>query len=138
MEPICKLPLMLGCLAALAGGIAGYASGMASSEIYIRMAVLMVAFFVLGLYIRNNIISVKKEVKEKKKIEALKEYEESRRKKEEEMEKMMPKMSSGATQGSHAQKLDGQGEAEPEMGKGEDDDFVPLNISKAIRTKISE
>jgi hypothetical protein len=139
MERIYKLPLMLGFLAALAGGIAGYASGMASSEIYIRMAVMMVAFFVLGLYIRNNIISVKKEVREKLINDALKGIEESKKQKVKDKEQILPKMSSSTSQSNTGQmSSDGQGEAGLEIDENEDDDFKPLHVSKAIRSKISD
>lgn len=137
MERIYKLPLILGFLAALAAGIAGYALGMRNSEIYIRMAVMMVAFFVLGLYIRNSILSVKKEVKEKLIDDAIKGMEEFRKQREQELAKSQ--MNSRTSQSDLGQKpQDGLKEGTAGNVEDEDDDFKPLNVSKAIKTKILE
>jgi len=132
MERIYKLPLMLGCLAALVAGISGYASGMDNSDIYIRMAVMMVTFFVLGLYVRNSVLSIKKELSEKKKNDALKKKEESKKHDE-------PKKQNEPAKGQELKAPERQEEESAGKENGEENDgFTPLNISKAIRTKISE
>lgn len=98
MERIYKLPFILGCLAAMAAGVASYAAGAESRTIYLRMAVMMLTFFIIGLYVKNTILSIENEVQVKK---------------------------------HQIHKLDLPAEDTR-------DDFEPLAISKAIRSKTKD
>lgn len=98
MERIHKLPFISGCLAAIAAGVASYAAGVESRTIYLRMAVMMLTFFIIGVYVKNTVLSIENEVQVKK---------------------------------SQIHKLD--------LSAGDShNDFEPLAISKAIRSKTKD
>ena len=120
MERIYKLPFISGCMAAVVAGIASYATGAQSKIIYLRMAVLMVVFFIVGLYVRDSVLSIGKEVQEKK---------ERQQQEAEEMQKQ--------------DSIKNQSSDKPEpmldlTASDEDGDFEPLTVSQVIKKKLNE
>ncbi|HOA55540.1 MAG TPA: hypothetical protein PLY59_06720 [Clostridiales bacterium] len=85
MGDIRKLPFLSGCSAALLAGIISYAAGVDNQVIYIRMAVMMFLFYMLGVFVRNAIVKTRNELDEKKRE---RELEEAKRKRKEREEKI--------------------------------------------------
>ena len=73
MDNIHKIPFVMGVFATIIVGMTSYKTGVEHKEIYIRMSISMVIFFVVGLYVKKFIIKIRDELKEKE--EALKEEE---------------------------------------------------------------
>lgn len=138
MERIAKLPFILGCSAAIVTGSACYLAGMDSQGIYIRMAIMMLMFFIIGVYIRGTISSIKKEVIIRKTRELQEERERQRRQKEEERAAANAARFNPAVQ---ALETDLQGNEKPNRvdltADDNDESFEPLTVSRAIRTKIN-
>ncbi|NLV35178.1 MAG: hypothetical protein GXY17_00675 [Clostridiaceae bacterium] len=131
MGYIRKLPFRLACLAAIITGIVSYSAGVVDQSIYLRMALMMLLFFILGLYIKNTIRTVRKEVFIR---EIEKKNEERLRKKqmqEEEKAAAVERIKQQVQQGESGRKIDF-------VADDSDDDFEPLTVSRAIRTKIDE
>mgnify|MGYP001082662341 CR=1 FL=1 len=72
MDYVHKLPFILGASMAILIGAISNRSGVESKTIYIRMSLGLVAFFILGLYIRCLIYKINGEIKRKKNKEELK------------------------------------------------------------------
>ncbi len=76
MDYVHKLPFILGAsMAVVIGAVSNY-SGVESKTTYIRMSLVLVFFFILGMYIRGLIYKIDKEVRKKKESEVLKMKEE--------------------------------------------------------------
>lgn len=65
-------------MAVVVGTISNY-NGVDSKTTYIRMSLVLIIFFILGLYIRSTIYKIEKEVRKKKQTEELKKIEELRK-----------------------------------------------------------
>lgn len=130
MERIRKLPFLSGCTASILAGVISYAAGIDSQTIYIRMAVMMVVFFVLGVYIRNTIYSVARQSaiikREKKREEDLR----LRKLREEKMAEVRASMIGN--------NLDATSTINMAVGDEKQDAFEPMDLAKAIRTKAEE
>jgi predicted Holliday junction resolvase-like endonuclease len=85
MGDIRKLPFLSGCSAAILAGILSYAAGVGSRTIYIRMAVMMFLFYLIGVLVKNTVLKIRKEQEEKGRE---RELEEARRRKREKEEKI--------------------------------------------------
>lgn len=138
MERIHKLPFILGCLAAMAVGISSYIAELNNQTIFLRMAVVMTIFFILGIYIRNTVLSIKDEVS-KKEMERVRD-EELRIQQEHEIQRAAadsskqqhPNNGINQTQPGQAQhKVDLV--AEDVVGE-----FQPMTVSRVISTKVRE
>ncbi|NLL06689.1 MAG: hypothetical protein GX270_13095 [Clostridiaceae bacterium] len=70
MDYVQRLPFILGASMAVIIGIISNSTGTESKTIYIRMSVGLVVFFILGLYMRNTIYRINKEVRKKKEEES--------------------------------------------------------------------
>lgn len=66
MQYIKKLPFMLSIFMSIIISIASYARGVAQKEIYTRMIISLILFFILGLFIRNTIEKLYESVSRKK------------------------------------------------------------------------
>jgi len=138
MERIHKLPFILGCLAAMVVGIASYITNSDNQTIFLRMAVIMAIFFILGVYIRNTVLSIKDEVS-KKEMERLKEeelriWQENEKQRAEADDSKHHQANNGINQTLHGQtqhKVDLV--AEDTVG-----DFQPMTVSRVISTKVNE
>jgi phosphotransferase system glucose/maltose/N-acetylglucosamine-specific IIC component len=73
MGNIHKIPFVMGVFATIIVGMISYKTGVEYRDIYIKMLISMVAFFVVGLYLKKFIIKINEELREKE--EALKEEE---------------------------------------------------------------
>ena len=69
MEKIRKIPFILGIFMALLIGFISELMSVTKQEIYIRMAMGLVVFFVIGLFARNVFIKIIEELEEKKRLE---------------------------------------------------------------------
>jgi flagellar biosynthesis/type III secretory pathway M-ring protein FliF/YscJ len=127
MEHLRRLPFMSGSIAAVLTGIISYAAKADSQTIYIRMAVMMLVFFVLGIYVKNTVCKIKQEADIKKKDQ---EREEEQRLKKQKEEKTAEALAAKKNASKTAQVID--------MTAGDDgqDDFQPL--VQAVRTKVKE
>jgi len=111
MDYIRRLPYILSALVTIVVGLTSYISNMGNQQIYYRMAISLVAFYLLGLYIRGTIIKLYEEVNKKKELDKIE------REKEKENQQQADKSSTIDI------KVDDK-----------EDDFLPLEMSKAIRT----
>jgi flagellar biosynthesis/type III secretory pathway M-ring protein FliF/YscJ len=120
MEFVHRLPFILGAVMSVIVGIVSFAINTDISDIYIRMAIIMVVFFVLGLYAKNIIEKITSEIQEKKAEQELKELEEQARIEEERIK---------AEQEAKKHVVD--------VAVGEDygEDFSPLTVSEYINRK---
>jgi hypothetical protein len=140
MERIQKLPFLAGCLAAIITGIASYMTGVESRIIYLRMAVMMLVFFLIGIYARNTVLSINEDIEKKKReLEREKELEEVQnqaRLKEEQKDNKKPQEHQA---GEH--QTAPQAYSQPprlDLVVDDSDDFRPLDISKAVKSKVNE
>lgn len=138
MGRIQKLPIILGCFAAIVTGSASYLTGLDSQRIYLRMAAAMLIFFILGVYVRSTISSIKEEVLIRRIREQHEENERQKRQKEEE------KAAANAArhnQGRQYAESERQTIEQPHLVDLTADDrvdgFEPLTVSRAIRTKVN-
>lgn len=126
MEHIHKLPFLLAGIAAMTVGIAGYASGSESGTIYLRMAVIMVVFFFIGLFVKNTVLSIEKEVQDKKREQEMAEEQLAA---EAAVKQHTANPQQAAGQNGHKVDL---------IAEDTDDGFEPLALSKAISSKVKE
>ncbi|MDQ2085868.1 hypothetical protein RBH29_05380 [Herbivorax sp. ANBcel31] len=73
MNNIYKLPFITGTFVTILVGMISYKTGIKDGEIYIRMSISMVVFFITGVYLKNFILKINEELKQKE--ERLKEQE---------------------------------------------------------------
>jgi hypothetical protein len=111
IEYIRRLPYILSALITIIVGLISYISNVGSQIIYYRMAASMVAFYLLGLYARRSLMRLYEEVSEEKDVEEKETLIESQ--KQDQVEKTS----------TIDVKIDNQ-----------EDDFLPLEMSKAVRT----
>lgn len=78
MEFVHRLPFILGAAMALIVGSVSTGYNTEPRDIYIRMTVSMIVFYVIGLYARSTINRISAEVEEKKEEERLRLEEEVR------------------------------------------------------------
>lgn len=140
MERIMRLPLLLGFLAAVITGAASYAAGVGNQVTYLRMAVMMLVFFLLGIYIRNTVISLRNEVQIRKIERKRREEQELRRQKEEQKAaeyaaRFYPRKDAKSQEPSQDE---ASSTAEHKDFSKTGEDFEPLALSKAIKTKVNE
>jgi heme exporter protein D len=86
MGNIRKLPFLSGCAAAVLAGIISFAAGADKQTIYIRMAVMMFLFYMIGLLVKTTVINTRRELENRKREQEL---EEAMRRKKLREEKMM-------------------------------------------------
>jgi hypothetical protein len=67
MGAIQKLPFFLGASAAIIVGIISIMNDLAQQETYMKMGISMIAFFILGSYIKNTFLKIHEEVDHKRK-----------------------------------------------------------------------
>ncbi|MGE5615196.1 MAG: hypothetical protein ACM3XR_12420 [Bacillota bacterium] len=140
MERIMRLPLLLSFLAAVITGAASHAAGVGNQRTYLRMAVMMLVFYLLGAFIRNTVLSLKKEVQFRMK-EQKKQEEQNQKDHKEEIK--AHEYAAKPHQGNDAESLEAAQlidlfNAKRHAAPADSDDFEPLALSKAIRTKVKE
>lgn len=138
MGRIQKLPFILGCSAAIVAGSTSYMAGVDSQGIYIRMAAVMLIFFIIGVYIRSTVISIKEEVLIRKIREQHEEMERQKRQKEQDKA-----AANAARFNPNLQSIDNEQQTNEQPHKvdltadNSIDSFEPLTVSRAIRTKVN-
>ncbi|WP_010249140.1 hypothetical protein [Acetivibrio cellulolyticus] len=127
MDYIHKLPFILGASMAVIIGVVSNKTGVESKIIYIRMSVGLIAFFVLGLYIRSIICKIDEEIRKRK--------EEELRQKEE-LENAQ--IGDGQNHTVDYRVDDNNFELDLNMGKDEklyDEEFTPLSVNSVTINK---
>ena len=140
MEHIQKLPFLAGCLAAIITGICGYAAGVGSQTLYLRMAVMMLVFFLIGIYARSTILSIHEDREKKKMEKELEEAQEQALLNEEQKAAPQDNKPLEHQAGEHqtAPQAHTQAPKLDLVADDSDNDFKPFDISKAIKTKLNE
>lgn len=138
MERIQKLPIIMGCSAAIVAGFAAYLAGVDSQGIYVRMAGMMLVFFIIGVYIRKTVTSINEEVMICKIKEQQEEKERQKLKKQEEKAAAnAPELYQSRNTFEQEQQIGGQTQQVDLTTENSDDSFEPLTVSRAIRTKMN-
>ncbi|AUS96352.1 hypothetical protein CDQ84_05335 [Clostridium thermosuccinogenes] len=130
MGYIQKIPFILGTLMAIITGIVSFEYGIEPQEIYIKMAISMIVFFTIGVFIRSTIQKTADEYNEK--IRKMQEEEEKKKAEEENINK------------KDNEKKENQDLKNPKPSavnysvNDKMDDFEPLKISEVIRSEIKK
>lgn len=129
MERIRKLPFILGCIAAMAVGIANYMSGSDNQTTFLKMAVVMTIFFIIGVYIRNTVLSIDEEVKEK---ELQRQIDEELRIRQE------LEMQHAEEEAAKHQQAGNKGHRVNLVAEDTMEEFQPMTVSRVISSKVKE
>ena len=115
MRYIHRLPFILSSSMAIIVGLISYRQSVTNQEIYTRMSISMIAFFIIGLVIKNLFEKIIEELENKKEQEA------------EELNNMDVEIPQEGNKETHKidYKVDDYGE-----------DFQPLKISEILSKKI--
>lgn len=89
MGNIRKLPFLSGCAAAVLAGIISFAAGADKQTIYIRMAVMMFLFYMIGLLVKTTVINTRRELENRKREQELEEAMRRKKLREEKMKEMI-------------------------------------------------
>lgn len=129
MEYIHKLPFILGCFMAIVVGIINYSLGVEQQNIFTRVAISLVIFFITGLIIRNLLNDLLEELEKRKKEQE--ELEEQQRKAHSEMHNNeLPEFGAQNSMSGSPRRID------YEVTDGED--FTPMKISELMRSSGDE
>ncbi len=134
MDYIHRLPFIISASSAVVIGGLSYKYDIPAQETYVKMALGMVVFFFLGVYIRNTVEDVKKhaemkkeEMERQKEIEALEALKEMERLKEE------------ITANEETIKKTADNKPTIDLStEGLGEDFSPLTVSEIINTRPRE
>jgi regulator of protease activity HflC (stomatin/prohibitin superfamily) len=138
MEGIRKVPFILGCLAAMVTGTVSYAAGAESRTVYMRMAIVMVVFFILGVYIRNTVLALKKEIEKKKDEQEAAEEEKLRQEQESQKTAAAKQPAAAADQDAKANQAGQQAHTLDLTADDSEDEFKPLTVSRVVSSKMKE
>ncbi|MDP4093824.1 MAG: hypothetical protein Q8920_10730 [Bacillota bacterium] len=119
MEYIRKLPFLLGAVMSIIVGLLSYSGTGNNQQVFIKMAISMIVFYIIGIFIKNVVISYNRNMEEKRRQEELLERErlmEEERIRIEEEEK-----AKSQEKNNRKSKIDIKVE-------DNDGDFVPLNF----------
>jgi len=116
MRYIQTLPLLMALASALLSGILGFIKSTPRKEIIMQMAMVMVVFYIIGLFARSSLICAVEQIEKKRKE---REEEEERRKKQEKEEKEIEEMFG----------------ANIDLTAG-DDSFNPLPVAEFIKHEL--
>lgn len=117
MEYIQRLPFILGAVMAIVVGMLSYSSTADMKQVYLKMAICMIVFYILGVFIKNTVLKINSDIEDKKKKLELERLEQERL--EEEAREEQANQEAAFKHGSKLPKID---------IKVDDDEFVPLNI----------
>jgi len=134
MGNIRKLPFLSGCSAAILAGIISYAEDVENQTIYIRMAVMMFLFYMIGVLVKNTVVNIKKEIEEKKREMEQEEARKRKKQKEEKMKEVLESRESDGMQDDGSEPGTAQGKSEHDTDLEEE--FRVL--SDVILTKAKE
>ncbi len=126
MEYVQRLPFILATFMAIIIGLISNIYGSGNNETYIRMAICMIIFFIIGMYLKNTIVGIYQD------IEAKKEKEEQEKQAElERLENEKNNMNASNAQTEEKGGIDykiGDKAEVPPLGE----DFTPLTVSEVI------
>jgi len=112
--------LLLALAAAFLSGLMGFIRRSPQKEVLLQMVLVMVLFFVIGLFARATLLNIQDQVERKKKE---REQEELKKKQELEKQSMEKEMGLGKTIDFTA-------------GKANEDAFDPLPVSEFIKKEL--
>lgn len=128
MGNVDKLPFFSGSIMAIVTGFISYIDGSKNQDIYIRMAIAMVVFFILGTIIKHTLISIQKEIEKKKEQELI------------ELKKQEELMAAQVEEelGKELEKTNANGQSINLVADDFDEEFSPLTVSRVIASKTNE
>ena len=115
-----RLPYLLGISFCIIIGFISYGQKLENNSIYIRMLIALIAFYIIGIIIKNTVITIVDEKKKKEQENKLKEQQEK-----EEAEKLEQEKSTGVNVDYAV------GDKEKDLDFL-DEEFKPLNADKII------
>lgn len=124
MDRIHRLPFITGGFMAVLTGITSYACGSGNQTTYIRMAVVMVVFYTIGVFIRNTLQSINTELDEKKEQDLIKEKEAAQA-------EAAAKAAAKQNEGEYGQRVN-------LVADDSGEDFSPMTVGQAISSKVNE
>lgn len=124
MDRIHRLPFITGGFMGVLTGITSYACGSGSQTTYIRMAVVMVVFYIIGVFIRNTLQSINIELDEKREQDQLREKEAAK--------------AEAAAKAAAKQNEGDQGHRVNLVADDSGEEFTPMTVSQVIITKMKE
>lgn len=125
MNGIQKLPFLLCGFMAVIVGIISYISGSLTQTIYVRMAVVMIVFYLLGSFVRNTLYSIDNELRSRKEQNL-----------PDEQTVKGAKMSEASRKGTYTVRND---EHKVDLTADDfDKEFSPLTVSRVITSKTKE
>lgn len=109
---------------ALLTGVISYACGSGNQTTYIRMAVVMVVFYIIGVFIRNTLQTINTELDERREREQQREMEAAQA-------EYAAKAAAKQNEAGHGHRVD--------LVAGDPgEEFIPMTVSQAIGTKLKE
>lgn len=129
MDYIRKLPLLMGLTGAILIGLIGYAKKIPNKENMLKMIIIMVIFYIVGLFIRNTITGILEEIKQKALEKEKQELEEKKRQEELENENKKEKKRNSIID------LVADDEFNSETN---DEDFDALPVADFIKNELKE
>ncbi|HEY8501009.1 MAG TPA: hypothetical protein VIL89_10345 [Clostridia bacterium] len=85
MRYIQILPLLMALAAALISGILGFFKSIRQKEVIMQMALIMVIFYVTGLFVRSTLMCAVEQIEQKRKEREEEEKEEKEKEKQQEL-----------------------------------------------------
>lgn len=128
MDRIHGLPFIIGGFMAVLTGFISYACGSGNQTTYTRMAVVLVVFYIIGIYIRNTLKAINTELDEKKEQDLLREQE----------AEQAEAAARHAAQAAAKQHDAGRGNMVDLLADDSGEEFTPLTVSQVISNKIRE
>lgn len=125
MDYIHKLPFLLGGFMAVIVGIASYLAGTANQAVYLRMTIALVAFYIVGGYIKNTVVALKEELRKKEEQKAKEEAAEEARRMFE-------------AQAADMENQPQQHRVNLVADDDYDEEFTPMTVSRVIASKLKE
>ncbi len=119
MEYIQRLPFILGAVVAIVVGMLSYSSTADMKQVYVKMALGMIVFYILGVFIKNTVLKINSDIEEKKRKIELERLEKEKQE-EEAREEQAREEAAAHKQGNKSSKIDIKVE--------DDDEFIPLNL----------
>lgn len=125
MDYIHKLPFLLGGFMAVIVGIYSYLAGTANQAVYLRMTIALVAFYIVGGYIKNTVVALKEELRKKEEQKAKEEAAEEARRMFE-------------AQAADMENQPQQHRVNLVADDDYDEEFTPMTVSRVIASKLKE
>lgn len=125
MDYIRRIPFILGSIMAIITGVISLNCNISIKQVYLRMIISLVLFFTLGVFLRNTISEIEKDIQNKS-MEKEKNAEETEN--IEDVENIEKSQEADGSRNNNAPTVDYRID-------DENDDFKPLNVKEVISTK---